>query len=90
MSIECNNLPASESATFWLNQGIVSLPAGHAHRYQEIALRNRYFANLALRFDLSPVELNHYLMQKSISNAEHEKLLPPAPQLDMFDIDKSS
>ncbi|WP_235501899.1 hypothetical protein [Janthinobacterium sp. Ant5-2-1] len=90
ISIDCNNLPASESATFWLNQGIVSLPAGHAHRYQEIALRNRYFANLALRFDLSPVELNHYLMQKSISNAEHEKLLPPAPQLDMFEIDKSS
>lgn len=84
MSVECNQLPASESATFWLNEGIVSLPAGHAHRYQEIALRNRYIANLAQRFDLSPDELNRYLVQNSISNAEHEKLLPPDPQFDMF------
>lgn len=66
MSIDCNNMSASESATFWLNQGIVSLPTGHTQRYQEIALRNRYFANLSLRFDLSPVELKHYLVQKSI------------------------
>lgn len=75
MSIECNRLPASESAAFWLNEEIISLPAGHAHRYQEIALRNRYFANLAQRFDLSPAEMNRYLVQNSITNAEHEKLL---------------
>jgi len=75
MSIECNHLPATESAAFWLNEGIVSLPAGHAQRYQEIALRNRYFANLAQRLDLSPAEMNRYLMQNSIPNVEHEKLL---------------
>lgn len=90
MSIECNQLPASESATFWLNEGIVSLPAGHAHRYQEIALRNRYFANLAQRLDLSPDEMNRYLVQNSISNAEHEELLPPDPQFDMFSIPEAA
>lgn len=90
MSVECNQLPASESATFWLNEGIVSLPAGHAHRYQEIALRNRYIANLAQRFDLSPDEMNRYLVQNSISNAEHEKLLPPDPQFDMFSIPEAA
>lgn len=75
MSVECNHLPASESASFWLNEGIVSLPAGHAHRYQQIALRNRYFANLAQRFDLSPVEMNRYLERNSITNVAHEKLV---------------
>lgn len=75
MSIECNHLPASESATFWLNEGIISLPAGHAHRYQEIALRNRYFANLAHRLDMTPMEMYRYLIQNSITNVEHEKLL---------------
>jgi DNA sulfur modification protein DndC len=90
MAIECNHLPASESATFWLNEGIVSLPAGHAHRYQEISLRNRYFANLAQRLDLSPAEMNRYLVQNSITNAEHEKLLPPDPQSDMFAIQEAA
>ena len=84
MSIECNRLPASDSASFWLNLGIISLPAGSAYRYQEIALRNRYFANLAERFDLSPAEMNRYLVQNSISNAEHTTLRPPDPQLDIF------
>ena len=82
MSIECNHLPASESATFWLNQAIVRLPTGHAQRYQEIALRNRYIANLAQRFDLSPAEMNSYLMQNSIANVEHEKLLLAAAATD--------
>lgn len=84
MAIECRNLPASESAAFWLNQGIIKLPTGQAHRYQEIALRNRYVANLAARFDLAPDELNAYFMENSISNAEHQKLLPPDPQSDLF------
>jgi DNA sulfur modification protein DndC len=76
MAVECNRFPASESAAFWLNEGIITLPSGHAHRYQEIALRNRYFANLAERFDLAtPEELKAYLMANSITNVEHEKLL---------------
>jgi len=84
MSVECNNMPASSSAAFWLNEEIVSLPEGHAARYQQISLRNRYFANLAQRFDLSPAEMNRHLIKNSITNAEHEKLLPPDPQSDMF------
>lgn len=84
MSIECNLMPASTSAAFWLNEGIVSLPVGHAQRYQEIALRNRYFANLSLRLDLSPDDLKEYVMKNSITNAEHSALLPKNPQLDMF------
>lgn len=84
MSIECNHLPASESAAFWLNEEIVRLPAGQAPRYQEIALRNRYIANLTQRLNLSSGELKSYLVKNSISNAEHESLLPPDLQLDMF------
>jgi len=76
MAVECNHLPASESAAFWLNEGIITLPSGHAHRYQEIALRNRYFTNLAERFDLgTPEEMKAYLMKNSIANVEHEKLV---------------
>lgn len=76
MAVECNRFAASESATFWLNEGIITLPLGHARRYQEIALRNRYFANLAERFDLrTPGEVKAYLMKHSIPNVEHEKLL---------------
>lgn len=76
MAVDCNHLPASESAAFWLNQEIITLPAGHAHRYQEIALRNRYFANLAERFNLAtPQEMKGYLMKHSITNVEHEKQL---------------
>ena len=90
ISIECNHMPASESAAFWLNESIISLPEGHAARYQQIALRNRYFFNLAQRLDLSPMELNRYLVQNSISNAEHQKLLPPDPQLDMFSMPQAA
>lgn len=76
MMVKSGHFTAAESATFWLNERIVTLPAGHAHRYQEIALRNRYFANLAERFDLAtPAEMNAYLMKNSITNAEHEKQL---------------
>jgi DNA sulfur modification protein DndC len=84
MAVECNLMPASESASFWLNQGIVTLPAGHAHRYQEMALRNRYIANLAERYNLGPVELNEYFRKNSITNAEHQKLIPPDRQNDLF------
>lgn len=85
MAIDCNHMPASESAAFWLNEGIIRLPAGHAHRYQEIALRNRYVANLAERFDLAtPAEIEAYVMKNSITNAEHQRLLPPDPQADLF------
>ena len=84
MSVECNLMPASMSAAFWLNEGIVSLPVGHAQRYQEIALRNRYFANLSLQLDLSPEELKKYVMKNSITNAEHSELLPKNPQFEMF------
>lgn len=76
MAVECNRFPASESAAFWLNERIITLPTGQAWRYQEIALRNRYFANLAERFDLATAEeMNAYLMKNSITNVEHEKLL---------------
>lgn len=85
MAVECNLMPASESASFWLNESIVRLPAGHAHRYQEIALRNRYIANFAERFNLGPADLNSYFMRASITNAEHQKLIPPDQQGALFD-----
>ena len=91
MVVESRHYSAADSATFWLNEEIVTLPVGHAHRYQEIALRNRYFANLAERFDLAtPEEMNAYLIRNSITNAEHAKLIPPNPQADMFGAHKEA
>lgn len=90
MFLDVRALPAIEGARWWLNEGIVKLPKGQAARYQEIAKRNQYFYNLSSKLNLSPNELNSYLMSHSITNAEHEKLLPPDPQFDMFNIPQSA
>jgi DNA sulfur modification protein DndC len=66
---------AIESTRFWLNEGILKLAKGTAGTYQEMAVRGQYFANLAYKLNLTPKELDEYLIKNSISNAEHEKLL---------------
>jgi DNA sulfur modification protein DndC len=75
MFIESRSFDAMQSAHFWLNEGIIKLPKGQAHRYQEIAKRNQYFINLAAKLNLSPDEMDRYLVKHSITNAQHEKLL---------------
>ncbi|MEX3790883.1 hypothetical protein [Paraburkholderia sp. BR14374] len=64
-----------ESARFWLNETILTLPAGKSQRYQEMAVRGQYFARLAERLNLTPAEMDQYL----ISNAVKE-----VQQLDLF------
>lgn len=72
-----------ESARFWLNEGIVRLPAGMAGRYQEMAKRGQYFAHLAERHNLTPEELDRFLVDNAISDSEHRTTLNLAP-VDLF------
>lgn len=74
MAIESGGHSAMESARFWLNQEVIKLPAGMAARYQHMAKRGQYFAHLAERLRLTPVEMNHYLEVNSISDQEHNLL----------------
>lgn len=76
MFMESAGVPAIESARFWLNEEIIKLPAGYAARYQHIAKRGQYFAHLAAKLNLSPAEMDAHLIKNSISNAEHDQLLP--------------
>jgi DNA sulfur modification protein DndC len=64
-----------ESARFWLNETMLTLPSGKSQRYQEMAVRGQYFARLAERLNLTPAEMDQYL----ISNAVKEE-----QQLDLF------
>jgi DNA sulfur modification protein DndC len=95
MVVEARQMAAIESTRWWLNEGIIKLPDGHAYRYQEIAKRNQYIYNLATKLGLSPNEMNQYLLKHSITNAEHNQLLAafgapefePAPaQFDLFSL----
>ncbi|PCE30334.1 phosphoadenosine phosphosulfate reductase domain-containing protein [Burkholderia ubonensis] len=72
-----------ESARFWLNEGLLQLPEGMAGRYQEMAKRGQYFANLAERLNLTPAELDRHLIDHAISNTEHLTMLSLAP-VDLF------
>ena len=89
MPIETQAYPAIESARFWLNEGIIKLPAGMAGRYQHMAKRAQYFAHLAEKLNLTPAELDLHLQTNSISDQEHSKLLgemglEETPQMDLF------
>lgn len=99
MVVEARNLTGIESSRWWLNEGIIKFPKGQAYRYQEIAKRNQYLSNLMGKLNLSPCEMERYLLTQSITNAEHEKLLSAAAavaaaaaadtasrQRDMFDL----
>ncbi|MGP8431965.1 hypothetical protein ACT2FY_00210 [Paraburkholderia fungorum] len=74
--------PAIESARFWLNEAILTLPAGSAQRYQDMAVRGQYFARLAERLNLSPTELDRYLIDNALSDTEAHVI--DAAQLDLF------
>jgi DNA sulfur modification protein DndC len=62
MFIESRQHAAIDSARFWLNEEIVQLPAGQAARYQHIAKRGQYFANLMARLNVTPEELDRHLV----------------------------
>lgn len=89
--LETQSLAAIESARFWLNEGIVTLPAGMAARYQTMAKRGQYFAHLLVHLNLSPLEMDHYLTTNAIDDEAHDALCTQAmtrastQQPDLFD-----
>jgi DNA sulfur modification protein DndC len=60
---------AIESARFWLNETMLTLPTGASQRYQDMATRGQYFARLAERLNLTPAELDQHLIDNAISEA---------------------
>ena len=84
MVVDVRGLPAIDSTRWWLNEGFIKLPKGQGARYQKMAKRGQYFHSLALKLNLAPLELDRYLVANSISNQEHDKLLPAPLQQDLF------
>ncbi|WP_213766602.1 phosphoadenosine phosphosulfate reductase family protein [Caballeronia sp. dw_19] len=83
--LETQARDAIESARFWLNEGIVRLPRGMAQRYQDMAKRGQYFSRLALRHNLTPDELDAYLIRSSVGDGEHDDLIVRnSAQADLF------
>ncbi|MBB5420723.1 hypothetical protein [Paraburkholderia atlantica] len=64
-----------ESARFWLNETILTLPTGKSQRYHEMAVRGQYFARLAERLNLTPAEMDQYLISHAVKEVQ---------QLDLF------
>ena len=61
---------AIESARFWLNETMLTLPKGASQRYQDMATRGQYFAHLAERLNLTPAELDQHLIDHAISDTQ--------------------
>ena len=74
--------PSIDSARFWLNESILKLPTGSAQRYQEMAVRGQYFARLAERLNLTPAEMDRYLIENAISDAVSRGI--EGDQMDLF------
>ena len=64
---------------------MLRLPAGMSQRYQEMARRGQYFAHLAQRLNFSPSQLDAYLVEHAIADAEHA-VLGVAGQPDLFSL----
>nr|WP_241023850.1 phosphoadenosine phosphosulfate reductase family protein [Burkholderia sp. Ac-20365] len=84
--LRCQHVPAIESARFWLNETILTLPKSMSARYNEMAKRGQYFANLAERLNLTPRELDQHLIRNAISNKEHLALLEKPNTEVQFDL----
>lgn len=66
---------AIESARFWLNEGIVTLPGGMVAKYVEMAKRGQYFSRFIDVENMTPAEVDAHLLAHSISDKEHSELL---------------
>jgi len=87
--IEAQNHYAIESSRFWLNEAIIHIPEGMIGAYQRMAKRGQYFAHLIEKLNLTPSELNTYITEKSISDAQYAEIVGEIPdeidsQLDLF------
>ena len=76
---------AIESARFWLNETILTLPTGMSQRYQEMAKREQYFSHLTERLNVTPAELDRHLVRNAISDVEHARLVAQR-QPDLFSL----
>jgi DNA sulfur modification protein DndC len=75
MYLDAQAMDPLESARFWLNEGILKLPAGMSDTYQRMAVRGQYFRHLAQKLNVTPAELDQYLIENSISDAQHSLLI---------------
>ena len=66
---------AIESARFWLNEGIVILPAGMVAKYVEMAKRGQYFSRFIDVENLTPAEVDAHLKANSIDDKAHSALV---------------
>ncbi|MFP3637736.1 phosphoadenosine phosphosulfate reductase family protein [Paraburkholderia sp. SIMBA_054] len=84
--LRSQQFPGMDSARFWLNQRILTLPADQSQRYQEMAKRGQYFAHLAEKLNCTPRELDEHLIRNAISDKEHaSKLETPYVEI-QFDL----
>lgn len=66
--------PAIDSARFWLNETILTVPTGMAQTYQDMAVRGQYFAHLADKLNITPAEMDRHLIKHAISDTEHDAI----------------
>ncbi|NWC84062.1 phosphoadenosine phosphosulfate reductase family protein [Pseudomonas putida] len=67
------SLAPTDSAKFYLNNGMVKLARGKAAEYDAMARRAQFWHRM--QRDLAGTDLRSYIRHHSISNAEHEKIL---------------
>lgn len=83
------NESALEKNQFPIIEGII-IPRGIIARQHHMAQRTQYFTHLCEKLNLTLAELVEYLLDNSITNAEHasmagEASLPKADQLSLFE-----
>ncbi|ENY79092.1 hypothetical protein C206_03784 [Pseudomonas putida TRO1] len=67
------SLAPTDSAKFYLNNGMVKLAKGKAADYDAMARRAQFWHRM--QRDLTGTDLRSYIRHHSISNAEHEQIL---------------
>jgi DNA sulfur modification protein DndC len=70
--------PSETRNQLWLNETILTLPKGMSQRYQEMAVRGQYFARLAERLNLTPSEMDQYLIRNAVKEVQRPDLFSMA------------
>ena len=84
---ETLNLDSIESAKFYFDRGIAKTSAGHMAKLDHIARRGQFWDRLQEALNVMDIQV--YVIEHSISDAEHKALLAELPgdaesQLDLF------
>lgn len=90
--VNARHFTGLEGSRFLLNEGILKLPKGMSAKYQTMAKRGQYFANLMEKMNICQSELEAHLKANSISDAAHKLLLDKKsvsayPLLSLFEDD---